>query len=169
VRNGRFAGRRFPSPHQCVTIYKVTTWNRGVLADNDDAVPLWIYANLASSSFFNDLFSAAEHYLKLNVADVPCDICEQQPCTALNADCYPKYGFARVPLPDSWLLSIRCSFPGPPIVGYRPRHGAPHQAPVGEANEPFNLEGNESQSSGEEGPAGGNAREKLPAKRCCWR
>ena len=116
----------------------------------DDEIPLWIYYNLGSSSFFNNLFDAAEFFLRDGAAAEMCPTCEHQPCMALNQTlppywitsmlhppantnptnrrfqcyrkCHPQYGHARVPLPDCWVLAIRICHPGDHIVGFRPRY-----------------------------------------------
>jgi len=167
VITGLFTGKRFPTPAEAKQIYQLATHGRGSL--QDDEVAIWIYHNLGSSSYFNDLFSAADFFLtRVDDADEICPTCEQCPCLALNRelppvwigrvghsdpenapawrfteyrDCHQKYGGARVPLPDCWVLAIRCAFPGGPITGFRPRflHAVNEQVAV-EVADPVNNE-----------------------------
>ena len=151
LTNGLFRQRTFPTPAECLTIYQAVTWGEVTgLTLTGDNITAWVYENLGASSFFNDLFTAAECFLKVDALTATCAICEQQPCAALNRtfpplwmvtkrdppagkspealryacykSCHPKYGFSRVPLPDCWLLAIRLCLPGGPITGFRPRY-----------------------------------------------
>ena len=155
--NGLFAGRMFPKPDACQRLYNLLTRGEGVLQGRQ--VPVWVYQNMGSSSFFNDLFRAAENFLGMaNPATTQCGICETTPCLALadlppfwiakmrdpdNAtphalryrcykECHPRSGYARIPLHDCWLLAIRLCHPGGDITGFRPRYikAAPVAVPV---------------------------------------
>jgi hypothetical protein len=143
-----FKGRIFPTPDQCLQLYNLLTLGEGPMT-GDDFIR-WLYYNLGSSSFFNDLFSAASEFLLPNPQARSCGLCTQLPCVALNPtfipswitlmrawpagkkaealryqaykNCHAKIGFSRVPIPDCHLLAIRCCLPGGPIVGFRPRY-----------------------------------------------
>jgi hypothetical protein len=41
---------------------------------------------------------------------------------ACYKECFPRVGFARLPIYDCWLLAIRLCHPGGPIVGFRPKY-----------------------------------------------
>jgi len=148
VRNGLFQGRRFPNPQECKRIYDELTWNEGLL--NEKAASLWIYENLGTSSFFNDLFQATEFFLNPASLNSQCPFCEVTPCMAfhraldpfwisfmreppagVNAEgrrfrayqqCHLQIGYARIPIHDCWLLAIRCTHPGGAIRGFRPKY-----------------------------------------------
>ena len=149
VDSGLFKGKKFPTKAECSTLFKLLTWGKKT-ALKETEVPLWIYHNLGSSSFFNDLFSAAEFFLCPDALITTCPSCEQLPCMALNVPfppywigsmtdgvhgpaasnrryeaykkCHPKFGRARVPLGDCLVLAIRCCHPGGEIVGFLPRY-----------------------------------------------
>ena len=83
VDSGLFKGKKFPTKAECSTLFKLLTWGKKT-ALKETEVPLWIYHNLGSSSFFNDLFSAAEFFLRPDALITTCPSCEQLPCMALN-------------------------------------------------------------------------------------
>jgi hypothetical protein len=144
---GLFNGKIFPTPAQCEAVYNAMTWNEGTLEGN--ARTQWIYSNLGASSFFNDLFGAFEEVLRVIPFPLPttCKICNTTPCMALNRAlppmwitkmqennlgphnrhvcykaCHPRVGFARIPIPDCWLLAIRCCLHGGLITGFQPKY-----------------------------------------------
>jgi len=149
IEGGRFHGARIPTPDEAYTIY-TRLLSPAVPSLLRDQAAVWLYENLKSSDFFNNLFAAVDHVLQAP-ANAPlgaCSICRVTPCASLDTNplplwilkrqregvtngpkqrhetykrVYNKSYKARVPVPDCWLLAIRCNFPGLPIVGFRPR------------------------------------------------
>ena len=136
VANGMFRGKVFPSPQTAIQVFSRVS----PVPNNQKKMLLWVFDNLASSSFFEDLWEGFEA-LKTGGPIVACPTCNKNPCVVFDAHikgpwktvasqgrlgrsnkqlrfrCYTILGKARgrnirTPMNPCHLLAIRFTFPG---------------------------------------------------------